>query len=384
VIQETDTIIIGAGPAGLAVGAALRRANEPFLILERAHRVGESWHRHYERLHLHTPKRHSALPFRPFPRDFPTYPSREQVLAYLDDYAAAFELRPRFGREVRRCVRNADGLWDVSTNEESYRTRHVVVATGLNRTPKLPYWPGLETFPGLIVHSSEFTNGERFRERRVLVVGFGNSGAEIALDLSEHGARTTVAVRGKVNVIPRDILGIPITSLALALRALPPRVADRMNRLTVRLAIGSLASAGLEKRDDGPLVQITEGRQIPVIDVGTLARIRAGAIAVRKGVQSFDGSEVQFADGVRERFDAMILATGFTTGLAQILPDHTAVIDDLGYPTIHGRESAIPGLYFCGFQLSRGGLLRQIRMEALHIGEEIARKQDHAAVPMHR
>lgn len=371
--DETDTLIVGAGPAGLAVGATLRRAGRAFLILERAHRIGESWHHHYERLHLHTPKRHSGLPFRPFPRGYPRYPSRQQVIDYLDEYASAFQLQPQFGCDVRRCVRMVDGNWSVSTDRERYRAHNVVIATGLNRVPNLPHWPGQEDFPGAIIHSSEFTSGERFRGQRVLVVGFGNSGAEIALDLSEHGAQPAIAVRGKVNVIPRDVLGIPITQLALALRILPPRVADRMNRLTVRLAVGSLASAGLEKRDDGPIVQVVEGQQIPVIDVGTLARIRRGDIAVRKGVKSFHGSEVRFADNVRERFDAVVLATGFTTGLAKMLDDHETVLDESGYPRVHGRESTIPGLYFCGFQLSRGGLLRQIRIEAQDIADEIAR-----------
>jgi cation diffusion facilitator CzcD-associated flavoprotein CzcO len=372
--QRTHTVIVGAGPAGVAVGATLRRAGIPFVILERAFHVGESWRQHYDRLHLHTPKRHSGLPLHPFPRAYPTYPSREQVLEYLEEYARTFDLRPHFGREVRRCIRTADGAWEVATDEGSYAARNVVVATGLNHTPNRPCWPGQESFPGSIIHSSEFRTGKRFRDQRVLVVGFGNSGAEIALDLAEHGARCAVAVRGKVNVIPRDILGIPITQFALALRMLPPRVADKMNRLTVRLAVGNLASVGLEKRHDGPLVQIVEGRQIPVIDVGALARIRAGDIGVRKGVECFHGSEVCFANGVRERFDAVILATGFTPGVRAILPDHSSVLDETGQPRVHGRESAIRGLYFCGFELSRGGLLRQIGIEARHISEAIARQ----------
>lgn len=368
----TDTIIVGAGPAGLAVGAVLRRANVPFVILERGQHLGESWHHHYERLHLHTPKRHSALPFHPFPRSYPTYPSREQVLEYLEDYARAFELRPELGREVRRCVRAPDGSWQVWTDVERYRARRVVIATGMHGAQNLPSWPGQESFPGPILHSQHYTSGVAFRGQRVLVVGFGNSGAEIALDLCEQGAQCAVAVRGKVNVIPRDVLGIPIVELALAMRRLPPRVADRMNRLTLRLTVGDLAKLGLMKRDDGPIVQISEGQQIPMIDVGTLARIRRGEIAVRKGVESFDGSRISFADGVREPFDAVVLATGFTSGLAGVLPDHPSVLDARGHPRVHGREAEIPGLYFCGFELSRGGLLRQIGIEARRIGHAIA------------
>jgi indole-3-pyruvate monooxygenase len=369
---DAGTIVIGAGPAGLAVGAVLRRAKVSFTMLERAQRIGDSWHHHYDRLHLHTPKRHSALPHRAFPRSYPRYPSRRQMVEYLNDYARAFELEPELGREVQQCTRGADGVWDVTTNAGHYRARRLVIATGYNRVPNIPRSPGQDTFPGSIIHSREYTNGERFRGKRVLVVGFGNSGAEIALDLAEHGARCAVAVRGTVNVVPRDLLGIPVTVLSLALRRLPPRVADAMSATSRRLTIGDLASAGLARSDVGPLVQIAERRKIPVIDVGTLNRIRAGDIAVRKGVESFNGAEVRFADGMREQFDAVVLATGFTTGLPALLPDHTSVLDAQGCPRECGREAAIPGLYFCGYNVSATGMLRQIRLEAMAIGREIA------------
>jgi cation diffusion facilitator CzcD-associated flavoprotein CzcO len=371
---DADTIIIGAGPAGLAAGAALRRGNVPFVMLERAERVGASWHGHYDRLHLHTPKSHSALPYRAYPRSYPKYPSRQQVLDYLDDYARAFDLQPAFGREVQRCTRLDDGTWEVSTNAGTYRGRRVVVAAGYNRVPNMPRWPGQDSVPGHIIHSRDFASGASFRGGRVLVVGFGNSGAEIALDLAEHGVHCAVAVRGTVNVIPRDLLGIPIIVWALALRPFPPRVADRMNALTLRLAIGDLATAGLVKSDIGPSSQVAERHQIPMIDVGTLARIRRGEIAVRKGVESFDGSEVRFADGTRDRFDAVVLATGFTTGLAAMFADHTSLFDAQGRPRDCGRETAVSGLYFCGYDLVSTGMLRQIGIEAIAIGRDIVTK----------
>jgi cation diffusion facilitator CzcD-associated flavoprotein CzcO len=370
--SETDTILIGAGPAGLAVGAVLRRANVPFVMLERAERIGESWRRHYDRLHLHTPKSHSALPYRAYPRTYPRYPSRQQVVEYLEDYARAFELAPELRRDAQRCVRGAAGVWEVATSAGHYRGRRLVVATGYNRVPNVPRWPGQDTFPGPIIHSRDYTNGEAFRDKRVLVVGFGNSGAEIALDLLEHGARCTIAVRGTVNVIPRELLGVPITVFSLALRALPPRVADAMTTLTRRLAIGDLSTAGLARSDVGPLVQIATRHRIPVIDVGTLARMRSGDIIARKGVESFDGAEVCFADGRREGFDAVVLATGFTTGLPAILPDYTSVLDAQGRPLECGRETKVAGLYFCGYNVLATGMLRQIGIEALAIGRDIA------------
>jgi len=370
---ETDTLIIGAGPAGLAVGAALRTANVAFTMLERASRIADSWHGHYSRLQLHTPKAHSALPHRDFPRAYPRYPSRQQVIDYLDDYARAFALTPELGREVSRCTRADDNLWTVSTAQGDYRARRVVVATGNARVPRVPRWPGEETFPGAIIHSRAYTSGQAFRGTRVLVVGFGNSGAEIALDLADYGAHCSVSVRGAVNVIPRELLGLPVVMFALLYRPLPSRVADALSKMTVRAAVGDLASAGLVKSDVGPMTDIARRRRIPVIDVGTLARMRRGDIVARKGVESFDGREVRFADGTRDEFDAIVLATGYTTGLAAMFPDHRSVLDSAERPLVSGRESGVPGLYFCGYDVVSTGMLRQIGIEAASIAKALSR-----------
>jgi cation diffusion facilitator CzcD-associated flavoprotein CzcO len=248
----------------------------------------------------------------------------------------------------------------VATNAGDYHGRRVVVATGFNRVPNVPRWPGQESFPGPIIHSSEYTNAEPFRGSRVLVVGFGNSGAEIALDLAEHGVHCAVAVRGKVNVIPRELFGIPIVVFSLALRPLPTRVADRMTTLTRRLAIGNLADLGLSKRDDGPLTEVAEGRQIPMIDVGTLARIRSGDIAVRKGVESFDVSDVRFADGTREHFDTEAHHFYTAEGAARL----RAALDRFrGGRIVIGRGPRFRSLLLR--LIASTGMLRQIGIEAL-------------------
>jgi indole-3-pyruvate monooxygenase len=355
----SETLIVGAGPAGLAVGAALRRAGVPFEIVERAHAVAAAWRRHYDRLHLHTPKQTSALPFLPFPDSASRYPSRDEVIEYLDDYAQTFELAPTFGVEVIRCERSGD-RWRVETTHGAREARHLVIATGFSRMPRRIAWPGLDTFSGPVLHSSEYTSGERFRGQRVLVVGFGNSGAEIALDLAECGAESTVSIRGAVNVVPRDVLGVPITSLGRASRLLPLALADRINALIVRLAIGNLARFGLRKRADGPLAEIVRTRQIPVIDVGTLAAIRDGRIAVRPAIESSTHEAVRFADGRIETFHAIVLATGYESALNAMFGDALPADD------------ATNGLYFCGFNVVPTGLLREIALEAPRIAAKIA------------
>ena len=368
---DSDTLIVGAGPAGLAAAASLRKNNVPFEILERNDSVGSSWRRHYDRLHLHTPKRHSALPFVPFPKSFPRYPSRDQVVEYLEGYARAFDVRPEFGVDVSHCARTADGRWEIRTNRGNHRARNLVIASGFSRVPYRPTWPGLEEFAGTALHSSAYTNGDRFRAQRVLVIGFGNSGAEIALDLVECGADCAVSIRGPVNVVPREVLHVPITYLALATRGLPPRVADRMNALTIRLAVGNLERLGIHKRSDGPTEEIIKARRIPVVDVGTIAAIREGRIRVRPAVDSFSRDAVRFTDGSSESFDAIVLATGYETGLRALFAGEDSVLDDSGHPRTDTRGAA-PGLYFCGFNIVPAGLIRQIGIEALRIGDRIA------------
>jgi cation diffusion facilitator CzcD-associated flavoprotein CzcO len=219
-MSNNKVIIIGAGPAGLAVAACLKQAGIPNLILEKGDQVGATWRRHYDRLNLHTDKKNSELPFAPYPREYPRYPSRDQVVKYLEYYAKCFELNIRFDQEVKS-TRWEAGQWLVETQDTLHASPNLVVATGYARQPVRPTWPGLESFRGSVMHSSEYTNGSAFKGQRVLVVGFGNSGGEIAIDLYEHGAEPAIAVRNAVNVIPRELVGIPILSIGILQNKLP-------------------------------------------------------------------------------------------------------------------------------------------------------------------
>ncbi|MDQ3910587.1 MAG: NAD(P)/FAD-dependent oxidoreductase [Actinomycetota bacterium] len=369
-VTHVETVIVGAGPAGLAVAGCLRRAGIPLVILEREDRVGASWHRHYDRLHLHTDKAHSALPYLPLPKDYPRYPSRDQLVAYLESYAGHFGLEPRFGQEVL-AARLRDGRWQTWTRDTLYLSRFLVMATGHNARAHLPKWPGQEAFSGEVVHSSVYKNGAPYRGKRVLVVGFGNSGGEIAVDLFEHGAMPALSVRGPVNVIPRDVLGLPILAIAIPLEKLPTRLADALAAPVVRLAFGNLGRVGLQRAAEGPFGEIERRGRIPLIDVGTIGLIKKGAIDVRPGVERFDGQDVVFVDGTRDRYDAVVLATGYRPTVDALLERAPLLTDEHGSPCRSGREAA-QGLYFCGFHVSPTGMLREIAMEAKRIATDIA------------
>ncbi len=370
---DTAVVVVGAGPAGLAVAACLRQAGVPFVILESGDQVGLSWRRHYDRLHLHTHKALSALPFLPFPKSYPRYPSRAQVIEYLEAYAGRFRLQPRFGQRVLSARHNG-GSWEVGTQDALYRAQHLVVATGYSREPLLPDWPGQDSFRGTILHSSKYRNGEPYRQRRVLVVGFGNSGGEIAIDLWEHGALPALAVRSPVNVIPRDLLGvIPVLSIGILQSRLPPWLADAMNAPILRLTQGDLTRFGLRKAPIGPTRQILRAARIPMIDVGAIKLIKQGRIAVFPGIERFTEEGVVFADGRQAAFDAVILATGYRPRVDAFLQGDPDAVDEHGTPMTSGREAAVPGLYFCGFRVSPTGMLREIGREAKRISADISR-----------
>jgi len=369
---EHPVVIVGAGPAGLATAACLRHHGVPALILERADTPGSAWHRHYDRLHLHTANRLSHLPGLRFPRSAGRYPSRDAVVRYLDAYVAHHGLHVRCGAEVR-AMRYDDGRWRIEHDQGSASARHAVVATGFAGEPFLPAWDGADQFPGPLVHSSAYRTGAPFAGQRVLVVGFGNSGGEIALDLAEHGARPVISVRNPVNIIPRDIAGIPILALAIPLSRLPPALADALSAPLLALTVGDYRSLGMAKRPKGPFRQIAEDGRIPLIDVGTVDLLRRGGASVKPELLRFRGDQADFADGTTERFDAVIGATGFLPSFQHFLAGADAVTGPHGVPRTSGRPTALPGLFFCGFFLSPTGMLREIGIEARRIARRIAR-----------
>ncbi|WP_420643423.1 GNAT family N-acetyltransferase [Candidatus Leptofilum sp.] len=376
--KKANVIIVGASAAGLAVGACLKQQGVPSVtILERANKVGAAWRTHYDRLHLHTDKRNSNLPHYAFPPDVPRYPSRQQLITYLENYAEHFGLQPHFGQEATK-IEQEDGLWHVTTaSEHQFAAPSLVMATGYTNQPYVPSWPGQDQFAGETLHSSAYKNGAAFANKDVLVVGFGNSGGEIAIDLHEHGAKPTIAVRSPVNVVPRDLAGIPILSVGILLSIFPPAVADLLAAPLLKLTVGDLSKYGLKKLPYGPNSQIARDGRIPLLDIGTIKLIKQGAIQVMPGIQQFHADGVTFADGQTRQFDAVVFATGYQPNLEKFGEGIGNALDDAGRPFRSGEESKsrLPGLYFCGFYVSPTGMLREIGLEAQKIAKSIAAAQ---------
>jgi putative flavoprotein involved in K+ transport len=376
--SHVSAVVIGAGPAGLAAAAELQRVGIQAIVLDKADRVGASWAGHYDRLHLHTSRGLSGLPGYRIPRRYGRWVARDGVLSYLAEYADLHGLDVRLGVAASTVERGADE-WRVSWRhgDESgvIATDTVVVATGYNHTPKLPDWPGLKSFAGTVVHSSEYKNPGLLAAREALVIGPGNSGAEIAADLSDAGVRVSLAMRTPPNVVLRAVAGIPSQALVLSMSPLPVRAQDALSGLLQRLVVGDLRKYGIPKAPRGIATQQLRDDVTPTIDVGLLRALKAGGVKIVAAVERFTKDAAVLADGTELHADAVVLATGFQRGLEPLVGD-LGVLAPSGRPLINAdaQLAAHPGLFFLGYSNPLTGNLRQVGLDATKIATAV-RKQ---------
>ncbi|MET8718430.1 MULTISPECIES: flavin-containing monooxygenase [Streptomyces] len=369
--------VIGAGPGGLAVAHALRERGVRAVVLEKSDRVAASWRGHYDRLRLHTTRRLSALPGLRIPRRFGRWVARDDVVRYLEKYAEHHELEIVTGVTVHRIERTGDGTgWLLRASGGRELTgAAVVVATGYNHTPRIPDWPGRETYEGEFLHAGAYRNAKPYAGRDVLVVGVGNTGAEIAVDLVEGGAaRVRLAVRTVPHIVRRSTLGWPAQYSAVLVRRLPVRLVDLLARQQARL-LPDLSARGLPRPDTGLYSRVRQGA-IPVQDVGLVDAVRRGKVEVVAAVEAFEDGKVVLADGTRIAPDAVIAATGYTRGLEGLV-GHLGVLDERGRPVVRGGRTPAraPGLYFTGFTNPISGMLRELARDAGRIAKAVARSR---------
>jgi putative flavoprotein involved in K+ transport len=365
--------IVGAGPTGLAVAAVLKREGVESVLLERADAIGDSWRRRYARLHLHTVRWLSGLPGLPVERSAGKWVAKDAYADYLAGYARHHGLEPRLGVEVER-IEPGDRCWTLRTTGGELDAQTVVVASGYSNRPFLPDWPGRESLGDRLVHSADYVDPAPYRGLDVLVVGSGNSGAEIATDVAEAGAaRVRISVRTAPIVVRRDTLGVPSQLLGIAIGKLPRQVVIPVSKGLRKISIPDLEPYGLPAPADG-IGQFARTGTVPILDVGFVRAVRSGQVEVVPAVDRFEDREVVLADGSRLVADTVIAATGFRPALEPLV-GHLGVLDDRGRPLVHGGEThpAAPGLYFAALQPTLGGLLREAAKDAKRVAAAVAR-----------
>uniref|UniRef100_A0A7N0U652 Flavin-containing monooxygenase n=1 Tax=Kalanchoe fedtschenkoi TaxID=63787 RepID=A0A7N0U652_KALFE len=376
-IWVNGPLIVGAGPSGLAVAACLKQQGVPFLVIDRASCIASLWqNRTYDRLKLHLPKQFCQLPNMPFPDHFPEYPTKNQFIDYLESYARKFEINPQFNESVASAKYDETcGLWRVKTcgparSDVEYICRWLVVATGENAECVVPEIDGLARFDGQVQHACEYKSGDGFKGKRVLVVGCGNSGMEVSLDLCNHGAFPSMVVRSSVHVLPREFNGRSTFALASRmLKWLPLWLVDRILLVMAWIVLGSLEKYGLKRPATGPFELKNKAGKTPVLDIGALAKIKAGEIKVVPGIKELSSNGVELVNGEYLHLDAVILATGYRSNVPSWLHESDFFCKN-GFP-----KTALPnswkgqsGLYAVGF--SRKGLAGA-SMDAMKIAQDI-------------
>ncbi|KAK9991624.1 hypothetical protein SO802_026609 [Lithocarpus litseifolius] len=379
-------VIVGAGPSGLAVGAGLKKQGVPFIILERANCIASLWQNHtYDRLKLHLPKQFCQLPNFPFPEDFPEYPTKRQFITYLESYAKHFDISPHFNETVQSAKYDETfGLWRVKTIRENssnsnligddqveYICRWLVVATGENAEKVVPEFEGFEQFGGHVIHVCDYKSGKRYGGKRVLVVGCGNSGMEVSLDLCNHEAEPSMVVRNSVHVLPREVMGKSTFELAvLLMKWLPLWLVDKILLILAWLILGNVEKYGLRRPSIGPLQLKNSAGKTPVLDIGALQKIRSGEVKVVPGVKRFFPGRVELVNGDDIEIDSVILATGYRSNVPSWLKENDFFSQD-GIPKnpFPNGWKGKAGLYAVGF--TRRGL-SGASLDAISVAHDIS------------
>lgn len=368
-----ENLIIGAGPAGLAVAGRLAHKGIPYLIVEQQDKLGYSWRNHYDRLHLHTVKQLSALPHVPFPEASPVYVSRQEVVKYLENYARHFNIQPIYNTEISSIYRQEDH-WEIQTRVgREYQAKNVIISTGVNRMPNIPSWKGEELFEGTIVHSRFYKNTAPFKGYKVLVIGMGNTGAEIALDLAETGIDTTISVRSPVSIVPREVNGRPVQLTAKKLAKIPFGIGDWLGTQIRRYIIGDLTKFGVPMSKVHPAAQLRETGKTPVVDIGTAQAIKDGKIKVIGDIEGFYHEGVILTTGEQKAFDRVVLATGYKAQLTDFIPIIAPFLDKYGLPKASIGTGPFENIFFVGYDNYKlGGILGTIQTDSKTVVEVIA------------
>ncbi|XP_076938272.1 putative indole-3-pyruvate monooxygenase YUCCA10 [Bidens hawaiensis] len=374
--QETMVVIVGAGPAGIATSACLNLLSIPNIVLEREDCYASLWQKKaYDRLKLHLTKNFCQLPHMAFPLSAPTFVPKNMFVQYLQNYVYYFTVDPLYQRSVESArYDRSTQKWVVTAKNsvlglvEEYVGEFLVVATGENSEGYIPNIYGLENFKGLVIHSSEYENGKKFGDEKVLVVAAGNSGMEIAYDLCNWGAQTSIVIRSPIHVLTKELVQLGM----YLLKYISCTFIDKMVLTLSKLLYGDLDRYGIQRPRKGPFSLKKDTGRSPVIDVGTISKIKAGEIEVMPTIKDIKDDQIKFTNGQEKQYDAIVFATGFKSTVRKWLKDDGGLFNEKGMPK-HKSPNHWKGEYghYCvGFASAR---LFGISNDAKNIANDISR-----------
>jgi putative flavoprotein involved in K+ transport len=370
--SKPDVVVIGAGPSGLAVARELRhRHGISALVVDKATAPAVSWRNRYDNFRLNTNGFLSHLPGQRIPLTAGRWPTKEDMVRYFDRYVRQQDITLALGCEVNHIDRAANG-WLVGASSGEIRTPAVVLATGKYRTPVVPPWPGLGEFTGEVVHSGDFRNAWPFAGRDVLVVGAGNSAADIAVQLAEDGTRKVwLAVRTPPHLVRRAIGPVPSDIFLELFARVPARVVDPVIGQLNRLLFGDLSVYGFHRPPLGLKATVEQRGRIPTLADELVAAVRSGRVEVVAAVSAVESNRVILDDGMAVKPEVIVAATGFSTDLDGLV-GHLGVLDEDGDP--HGGFASHlgDGMFAIGYGIPPNGPLRAIRLAATPLAGQVA------------
>lgn len=365
--ETTDTLVVGAGPAGLATAAELARRGVSYRLVERGETLGHTWAHLYDSLTLHTGRHMSTLPGMRFARGTALFPTRAEFFNYLREYAERHAIQVETGAEVRTIERAGDGWTATLASGDRITAAHLVMATGIVSNPRRPALPGRERFTGRVLHAAEYLRPDEFIGKRVLVVGVGNSGGEIGSELARAGARVTVSVRSGAHVVPRQIGPLPAQYVRYLIGKLPRRAQE---------VVFARTQARLQRRFGPPVLPTPKHSPldaIPLIGFHLVDCIREGLVELRLAAPvGYTEEGVRFSDGTSGAYDVVLLATGYAPALAPL--GSLVRVDEKGFAVRRDRVTSAdqPGLWFVGHNYDHTGGITNIRHDARLVAEAIA------------
>lgn len=374
-LRTDRLLVIGAGPVGLAMADAMKQRGIAFDQVDAGDGVGGLWrHGVYQGVHIVSSKKSTGYTDYPMPAHYPDFPSSSQMLRYLESFAHDRELSTsiELRRKVVRAMPLADESWQVTFEDGEERAyKGVVVCNGHHWDKRLPHYPG--RFTGTLIHSADYKEPKQLRDKRVLVIGGGNSGCDIACEAARVGAACDWSLRSGYWFLPKTAFGRPLTDLPIW--SLPVWLQRLLLKALVRVFIGDYRQYGLQR----PNHKLFERH--PAFGTDVLNYLRQGRIKPRPDIARFSGTKVHFTDGSVGEYDLIVAATGFTNSIPFLPKNLVPIENDIVQVYGGAFPDAVKNLYIVGWAQPRNGFGTIISPAAKLYAEMIA-MQDEVELPI--